>query len=177
MTTAKQMLPLLSKHEGVWDGWYRHYDANGKMKDEHRSRLVCRFPDSGPLPYHQTNHYSWADGKTEVREFPAQVHDGRMWFDNELIKGWAAEVPLDDLNRTVMLYWKRKGDDDLYLYEMIQLSDCGKYRHRVWHWYRAGRIVERTLIDEERVSHEWRGITGATFAGDALPASTASASS
>jgi len=39
----------------------------------------------------------------------------------------------------------------------------------VWHWYRAGRIVERTLIDEERVSHEWRGITGATFAGDALP--------
>ena len=74
MTTAKQMLPLLSKHEGVWDGWYRHYDPNGKMIDEHKSRLVCRFPDSGPLPYHQTNHYSWHggkdDGKREVRDFP-----------------------------------------------------------------------------------------------------------
>lgn len=167
---VQQMLPQLSKHEGVWDGWYRHYDPNGKLIDEHQSRLVCRFPDDGPLPYHQTNFYSWADGKREARDFPAEVRDGRMWFDNELITGWAAEVGLDEFNRTVMLYWKRKGDDDLYLYEMIQLSDDGQARHRVWHWYRAGRIVSRTLIDEARVSYQWRGITEPSYAGDPIPA-------
>jgi hypothetical protein len=166
MTDIKQGLPILARHEGVWDGWYRHYDADGNKVDEHRSRLICRFPESGPLKYHQTNHYSWADGKTEVRDFPADYHDGRLWFDNELIKGWAAEVPLDEFNRSVMLYWKRKGDNDLYLYEMIQISDCGKYRHRVWHWYRAGRIVSRTLIDEEHVTAQWQHINGPSFAGD-----------
>jgi hypothetical protein len=171
MSKLTEALPLLARHEGVWDGWYRHYDPNGNKVDEHRSRLVCRFPETvdGP-PYHQTNHYSWSDGRTEVRDFPAGFGDGRLLFDNELIKGWAAEVKIDDFNRSVMLYWKRKGDDDLYLYEMIQLSDCGRYRHRVWHWYRAGRLVSRTLIDEERVSHSWQGIHGPTFAGEALPA-------
>ena len=43
-------LPLLARHEGVWDGWYRHYDPQGDKVDEHRSRLVCRFPASGPHP-------------------------------------------------------------------------------------------------------------------------------
>ena len=174
LSEIKRGLPLLSKHEGVWDGWYRHYDPNGNKIDEHRSRLVCRFPEDDSdktkqYPYQQTNFYSWADGKTEVRDFPATYADGRMWFDNDLIKGWAAEVGLDEHQRTVMLYWKRKGDDDLYLYEMIQLSDCGQHRHRVWHWYRAGKIVSRTLIDEQRASHKWQGITGNSFAGDPLP--------
>jgi hypothetical protein len=174
LSEIKRGLPLLSKHEGVWDGWYRHYDPNGNKIDEHRSRLICRFPEAGDAefqsgqPYQQSNFYSWPDGKTDVREFPAAYRDGRLWFDNELIDGWAAEVGLDEHHRTVMLYWKRKGDDDLYLYEMIQLSDCGKYRHRVWHWYRHGRIVSRTLIDEERASHQWRGVKSPSFAGDPL---------
>jgi hypothetical protein len=30
--------------------------------------------------------------------------------------------------------------------------------------------VSRTLIDEERASHSWRGIVGDTFAGEAIPA-------
>jgi hypothetical protein len=169
MSEIKRGLPLLAKQEGIWDGWYRHYDPNGNKIDEHRSRLVCRFPDSGPYPYHQSNHYSWANGKTEIRDFPADYRDGRLWFDNELIKGWAAEVALDEYKRTIMLNWKRKGDDDMYLYEMIQTSDDMKVRHRVWHWYRDGRLVSRTLIDEEHVSSEWRGVKGPTFAGEPVP--------
>jgi hypothetical protein len=39
----------------------------------------------------------------------------------------------------------------------------------VWHWYRAGRLVSRTLIDEERASHSWRGIVGDSFAGEPVP--------
>jgi hypothetical protein len=173
MSAIKQGMPQLAKHEGVWDGWYRHYDPTGKLTDEHRSRLVCRFPESGPLQYHQTNYYNWVSGpnsgKTEVRDFPADYRDGRLWFDNELIKGWAAEVKLDDFSRTLMLNWVRTGDPDLYLYEMIQLSDCGNYRHRVWQWFRSGKLVSRTLVDETRASHKWAKIKGDTFAGDALP--------
>ena len=157
MTEIKQAMPLLSRNEGVWDGYYRYTDAEGNKVDEHRSRLVCRFPESGPYPYHQTNHYRWADGRTEVRDFPADYRDGRMWFDNELIYGWAAEVGLDDHGRTLMLNWTRKSEPDLYLYEMIQMSDCGRYRARIWQWIKAGQIHMRTLIDETKVSDSWEG--------------------
>ncbi len=149
-------MPLLARHEGVWEGIYRYYDADGKLVDEHRSKLLCRFPDEGAYPYHQTNHYLWADGRREVRDFPADYRDGRVWWNNDLIEGWAAELGLDDKHRTVVLYWQRTGDPDLYLYEMIQLSDDGTRRCRTWHWIRAGRLETRTAIEEELVSRDWR---------------------
>lgn len=153
----KSAMPLLARNEGIWEGWYRYYDQQGNKVDEHRSKLICRFPASGPYPYHQTNHYTWSDGKREVRDFPATFRDGRVWFENELIHGWAAEVPLDEHHRTVMLYWRRKGEPDTYLYEMIQVSDCGRYRQRVWQWIRDGRCVLRTLIDEQKLTDNWQG--------------------
>ena len=157
MTNIRQAMPLLARNEGIWEGRYRYYDADGNLVDEHRSRLVCRFPESGPYPYHQTNHYTWADGRKEVRDFPATFRDGRIWFDNELISGWAAEVPLDEHHRTAMLHWVRRGEPDTYLYEMIQISDCGRYRTRVWQWIRSGRTRMRTLIDEQKTSDSWAG--------------------
>ena len=90
MTNIREAMPLLARHEGVWEGTYSYFNAANEKVDEHASRLLCRFPDEGPYPYHQTNHYTWADGRTEVREFPAEYRDGRVWWDNELIKGWAA---------------------------------------------------------------------------------------
>lgn len=157
MSELKAALPQLARHEGVWDGHYRTYDAEGNKIDEHASRLVCRIPDSGPVPYHQTNHYRWADGRTEERDFPGEYRDGRLWFVNDLIDGWAAEVPLDEHNRTMMLHWTRRGEPDTYLYEMIQISDCGRYRSRVWQWIKDGKTFRRTLIDEEKVSDSWEG--------------------
>lgn len=153
----KTVMPLLARNEGIWEGWYRYYDQQGNKVDEHRSKLICRFPASGPYPYHQTNHYTWSDGKREVRDFPATFRDGRVWFENELIHGWAAEVPLDDHHRTIMLYWTRKDEPDTYLYEMIQVSDCGRYRQRVWQWIRDGQCALRTLIDEQKLTDNWQG--------------------
>ncbi len=157
MSEIKAAMPLLARHEGIWEGFYRYYDPDGNKIDEHRSRLVCRFPDGAEFPYHQTNHYTWADGRSESRDFPATYKDGRIWWDNELITGWAAEVGLDGFNRTVMLYWVRKGQENTYLYEMIQISDCGNFRSRVWQWIEDGKLKMRTLIDEQRVSHSWEG--------------------
>ncbi len=154
---AKEM-PLLARHEGVWDGVYTYFnDANEKI-DEHASRLLCRIPEDGPHPYHQTNHYRWADGKTEMRDFPAEYRDGRIWWDNDLIQGWAAEVPLDEYKRTMMLYWQRTGDPSLYLYEQIQIADDGQSRCRTWHWIRDGKLETRTAIQERFVTKDWRKI-------------------
>ena len=166
MTTFKQRFPLLARHEGVWDGAYIYLDAQGKKFDEHTSRLVCRFPDGSDIDYDQTNYYRWPDGRTEVRAFPAVAAGDRIVFVSDLIDGWAAAVPLDEAARTMMLHWVRKGEPGVYLYEMIQISDDGRFRSRVWHWFREGRLFQRTLVDEHKVSSNWRAITGASFAGD-----------
>lgn len=150
-------MPLLARHEGVWDGTYRYYDAEGRLVDEHASRLLCRFPDQGH-PYHQTNFYTWADGRREVRDFPAEYRDRRVWWDNDLIRGWAAELDLDQNHRTVVLHWERTGDPTLYLYEMIQLADDGQTRCRTWHWIRNGRLETRTAIEERLVTRDWRAV-------------------
>lgn len=154
--SLRQTFPLLERHEGVWEGWYRHIDVGGAQVDAHRARLVCRIPDDTPNVYHQTNHYSWSDGSTEVRDFKGEAKGDRLVFDNDIIKGWAAEEPLDENRRTMMLHWVRCDAPAIYLYEMIQLSDCGQYRTRVWQWLRDGQTVKRTLIDERKVSDEWR---------------------
>jgi hypothetical protein len=150
-----ETFPLLAKNLGVWEGWYRYIDINGNQIDAHKSKLVCRIPEQTPHIYHQTNHYSWEDGKTDVRDFKGEAAENKLIFDNEIIKGWAAEVGLDEYQRTIMLHWTRVGEPDLYLYEMIQLSDCNTLRTRVWQWMKAGKTVQRTLIDEKRVADHW----------------------
>jgi len=155
MSAIHAAMPILARHEGVWEGVYRTYDPDGNKIDEHKSRLICRFPSEGPYEYHQTNHYVWPDGRSESREFPANYRDGRIWWDNELIQGWAGELNLDEHARTVVLHWVRKGEPGTYLYEMIQISDCGQYRARVWQWIANGRLKMRTLIDETKVSSSW----------------------
>jgi len=151
----KELMPVLARHEGVWEGMYRHYDAEGNKTDEHKSRLVCRFPDEGAHLYHQTNYYTWEDGRTETRDFPADIRNGRLWWDNEFIQGWASDMKLDTNGRTSVLNWTRTGDPDLYLYEMIQISDCGKNRARTWHWFKNDKLFSRTLVDEHKVSDDW----------------------
>jgi hypothetical protein len=156
----REDMPLLARHEGVWDGTYTYYNAAGEKIDEHASRLFCRFPDSGPYAgsYHQTNYYTWPDGRTDIREFPAEYRDKRVWWDNDLIKGWAAAMELDQYNRTTVLYWQRKGDPSLYLYEMIQISDDGQDRCRTWHWIRDGKLETRTAIQEKFVTKDWQSL-------------------
>lgn len=154
----REEMPLLTRHEGVWDGVYTYFDRDGKQTDTHTSRLLCRVKDGDAFPYHQTNFYTWLDGRTETRDFPASYKDHRIWWDNDLIKGWAAEVGLDEKNRTVMLYWQRQGDPSLYLYEMIQIADDGKSRCRTWHWIRDGQLETRTAIQEVLVTRDWASV-------------------
>ena len=65
--SLRAAMPLLARNEGVWEGYYRYYDAAGNKIDEHKSRLLCRIRDD--RDYHQTNLYRWADGARETRDF------------------------------------------------------------------------------------------------------------
>ena len=71
----RETFALLARHEGVWEGWYRHFDINGEQIDAHKSKLVCRIPDEKPNIYHQTNHYTWENGETEIRDFMGEAHE------------------------------------------------------------------------------------------------------
>jgi hypothetical protein len=155
-----EAMPLLAANGGVWEGVYRYYDAKtGKLTDEHLSRLLCRIKDGEINDYHQTNYYFWQDGRTDIRDFPASYRDGRIWFDNELITGWAAKMEPDDFHRSQCLNWTRQGEPGLYLYEMIQNSDDRKHRHRVWQWFKDGICFQRTLIDEHFITADWQNWT------------------
>lgn len=152
----KDDMALLARHEGVWEGTYRHYGADGKLKDEHRSRVICRFPDDGPNAYHQTNIYAWDDGRTLTHDIPAVYRDGKIWWDTDLVRGWGTELSLDENGRSLVLYWQSVQDPELYLYEMVQISDCGRKRARTWHWIRGGDLQSRTAIEEKLISRDWQ---------------------
>jgi len=155
--SLRKTMPLLARHEGVWEGYYRYYDAHGDKVDEHKSRLLCRIRED--REYHQTNLYRWSDGRRETRDFPAGISGNRLTFDTD-INGWAAAVDLDEHGRTMMLHWTRVNEPDLYLYEMIQISDDNEARARVWHWFKGDRLFQRTLVDESRVSKDWTAYDG-----------------
>jgi len=158
LSPIRKNLPLLAKGEGVWEGVYRYYDADtGEKVDEHKSRLICRLPDDAkPADYHQTNHYYWADGREETREFPANYRDGRIWWDNEYIKGWCGPMRPDDNDLSMCLFWERKGEQGVYLYEFIQVDADGQSKARTWQWFRDGKCYMRTLIDEKFITSDWQ---------------------
>lgn len=158
MTPIRQNMPLLAAAEGVWEGIYRYYDAeSGDKIDEHKSRLLCRLPEDGaPADYHQTNYYYWADGRQETREFPANFDNGRIWWDNDFIKGWCAPMSPDDNNLSMCLHWERKKEEGVYLYEMIQVDHDNRFKSRTWQWFRNGKCFMRTLIDEKFITRDWQ---------------------
>lgn len=143
----KEEMPLLARHEGVWEGTYIYVDRDGQIIDQHASTVTCSFPQDGEFDYRQLNEYSWSDGKTQTLDFPAIHVDGEIRFDTNRLKGHAWEVD----HRTILLTWVYQGEEDLFLYEMIHLSADGNHRARTWHWFVDDELDRRTLIKETRV--------------------------
>lgn len=157
MTDLAKLMPLLAGQAGVWEGTYRYYDADGRLVDEHASRLTCRVAPGDGYDYHQTNLYTWADGRTDTREFRGRWRDDRLWFDDGPIEGWVAEDRFDPDRRTLLLQWRRRDEPGTRFYEMIQLDAALRLRSRVWQWIGAdGRTRLRTLIDEHKVADDRR---------------------
>ena len=158
-------MPLVAEQEGVWEGEYVHLDPRHEIIDRHRSRLVCRLFDGedGKARLAQTNIYDWPDGTREIRYFDGVFRGDRVWIDNVNVSGWTASVSLDETGRTIMVGWVRAGEPDFRYYEMITVAEDGKAKNRTWHWYRRGRLFQRTVINETRISRDWKAYDDAAY--------------
>ena len=144
----ERVMPAMLLHEGVWEGTYRIVDLEGRVTDQYASRIECMFPDDGPFAYLQKNHYTWDDGRTMQLEFGGEIRGDRLYWDTERFSGygWATD---DDI---VLLTLDRKDEPGVSFTEMIVLAPNRNHRARTWHWFRDGKLFQRTLCDERRVS-------------------------
>ena len=145
--TDASVMQVLRRHEGTWEGTYRHYAIDGSLLDEHQSRVECIFPVSGSPTYVQRNRFEWRDGRVETVEFAGEYRDGRLWWDTERFSG-SAWTTGDDI---VLLKLDRRDEPGSSYTEIILLEDGADQRFRTWHWFAGGVPVRRTLCDEHRV--------------------------
>jgi hypothetical protein len=141
------IMPAMLRHDGVWEGLYRHVDVDGNLLDMHRTRVRCEFPTEGPYAYVQYNHFMWDDGRESHATLPGVLRDGKLWWDLETFRGYSWETE----DGILMLNLERKDEPGANFFEMITMGDTGQYRSRTWQWFKDGKLYKRTLCDEERV--------------------------
>jgi len=147
MTSFAEAMPNMLRHEGTWEGVYRHVDRDGTLVDQHEMTTLCEFPQAGEFAYIQHNHLRWIDGREAKRSFGGMYRDGLLWWDNDRFVGYGWETR----EGVVMLKLDRKDEPCVRFVEMIMLSDDGQTRARTWQWFRDGVPFRRTLCDERRV--------------------------
>jgi hypothetical protein len=164
--TVEQMrsaIPIVARHEGVWEGIYRRYDAQGKPLGEHRSRVVIRMrpdPKGGNELLEQSNYYFYPDGRFEEINTLGSFDGKRLNFYSDRVDGWTQDDTTDPNRRTCILVMTFKKDVGWYtkgvaVYEMINISDDGKHRTRMTQHLKDGRALTRTLIDETFRTADW----------------------
>ncbi len=142
---AKVPYPGFLRHAGIWEGTYTLIDAKtGEVLDHHKARLTCK--TNGIDQYHQQNHYTWDDGKEEIKEFPGTFEEGWLKFDNERLTGESCEVD----ENTIYLTWKYKDQPNSSFSEIITL-ESDTHRARTWQHFENGEFVKLTVIDERKV--------------------------
>ncbi|MEO0997974.1 MAG: DUF3598 family protein [Pseudomonadota bacterium] len=142
-------IPVTARHLGVWEGIYRRYDATGAALESFDSRVEMRFDDTGA--YRQTNTYSRDGEVTQVIEAAGKLGSDRLFFANDRVEGWAADVAADPERLTSVLFMRFKDDSGIECHELIRLTADGERRHRMTQCVRGGKLLSRTLIDERRV--------------------------
>jgi hypothetical protein len=145
--TLAAAMPAIMRHEGTWEGIYRRIDLDGAIVDRHRARIICTFPESGPYAYIQYNEFTWDDGRTQRAELPGILRDGKIWWDLPTFSGYAWET----LDGVLLLHLTRKDEPGATFIEAIVLAPDGRSRARTWHWFKSGRLYQRTLCDEARL--------------------------
>lgn len=159
----RRLQPIMARHEGVWEGVYRRYDAAGKPIGEHRSRVVIRFrpdPVGGSEIYEQTNLYYHPDGRIEEIQTRGEFDGERLNFYSDRVDGWSKDDTTDPDRRTCILFMLFKKDVSWYtagvqVYEIINISDDGRHRSRMTQHLKDGRALTRTLIDETFRTRDW----------------------
>jgi hypothetical protein len=141
-------MPNMLRHEGKWEGTYRHVDcATGALLDQHHMWTWCEFPDAGPYAYVQHNRLRWDDGTTREVEFGGVYRDGRIYWDTDRFTGYGWETE----EGVLMLKLDRLDEPDSYYIEMIAIAPDNRTRARTWQWFKGGKPWKRTLCDEWRI--------------------------
>jgi hypothetical protein len=154
--------PAVARHQGVYRGVFRRYDAAGKLTAEFPSEIIARVIDrDGQQVFHQTNTYSPANAPRQVIDSHGEIRDGRIWFANERLEGWSMDIPGDATGRGAIIVMNYKDGSGTYVYEIVTRSADGKRRSRATQYFKNGVLERRTLIDEEKVTDDWRAYEAA----------------
>lgn len=85
MSIIKTNMPVLARHEGIWEGTYRFITPHLQVVEQHDFHIEVSFPDEGQggITYRQLSHYDWPGGRTGDIDFEAQYKDGQVVFDTD----------------------------------------------------------------------------------------------
>jgi hypothetical protein len=148
-------LPTLVRQMGVWEGTYRRYDADGHLLDTFSSTVVQRLEAiDGRWRYRQTSLFPTAAWGPRRIEADGEIHNGRLHFHSERLRGWAMDVP--EAPGTTVLLFESLEDPTLRLQEISQLLDGGRRRFRTTQTLQGGQPLGRTHIDEWKTCDDWR---------------------
>jgi hypothetical protein len=144
-------LPVLARHQGVWDGEYRKQTPAGDLIERHWVRCKVEVPPEGKIGFVLTTRYWYPDGRITNQQFIGDYAGNRsLAFDDGRISGWLREI--DD--ETVVMRFGFIAMPALHVVEAIQIDASGDNRARSWHWFEAGRQTAVTLTDEWRISRD-----------------------
>ena len=145
MPNMKEVMPILARSSGRWEGRYKHVTPQGDLVDTYEVRCHSEMPEDGSADYRLNTHNIWADGRETRASHEADWRDGRLYWKGALT-GWMAQV--DDM--TLYLRFGFASDPEIEIFEMIQVAMDGQSRARTWHWFRNGELYQITLTDERR---------------------------
>jgi len=170
LTQKHKELPYIAKQQGVWRGIFRRYDKDGKLTSEFPSEIIMRVIDEkDKVSYHQTNRYFPLGAPEEIIESYGEVRDGKIYFGNKRLDAWKMDISDDHTKRSAIILMEFKDGSGLYAHEIVSVSEDGRHRSRAAQYLKNGLIVRRTLIDEEKITDNWKEY-------DALNLSTSSKS-
>jgi hypothetical protein len=150
-------MPAVARQQGVWRGVFRRYDASGQLLAEFPSEIIVRVETDGAAPrYRQTNIYRPAGAPVQRIESSGEIRDGRLWFENERLRGWSMDIQGDQQGLGAVLVMHYTDGSRQSVYEIITRSEDGRRRWRATQYFQDGKLTRRTLIDEEKVTDDWR---------------------
>ncbi len=154
-------LPALVRQQGVWKGTFRRYDAEGELLETFSSMITVRvFREAGGWHYHQTSLHGPEDAPLRRIEAHGQIHSGRVWFTSDRYQGWGMDLPGEApaAGSLIVMHPRQPGVPEVH--EISSCSTDGRRRWRVSQLLGEGRLIGRTVIDEEKLSDDWRAHDG-----------------
>ena len=146
-------MPVMARMEGVWAGEFRRIDAEGALIEVVPSRVIVRFlPDGDAYDYHQVNITRPGEQGERRIESQGKWDVDRLRFSNARLNGWAQDLATDPSGLTSVFRMDFTDGSGLTVSEIVSLSDDGNHRMRATQYIKEGRILRRTLIDEQRVA-------------------------